>query len=459
MINIQEILGGITINSNGENFKVEDICWKTSFSNKESVLFFKSTVNSHKYIDSLESFRVVVFGDESMYEKSKSESKILISKDDWLNSQKLILDELYPIGDEKIIGITGTNGKTSVSCYLEKLFIHDGKSVLRVGTLGEYLNGEKLSESSLTTPSFIDIRKLLFKNSFDVAIFEASSHSLEQERFYKLKFSLAGWTNFSQDHLDYHETMDEYFKAKLKINNHLESEKILTSDESLLLKNKEVFKTTKSMIFTKQAIDSNKSLGLDFNQKNIELSFGLFEEISGKKSSLNPIALLPARGRFNFIEFKDALVVIDFAHTPDALEKICNSLKKMNEDKKLVVLFGCGGDRDRLKRKLMAQAVEKYADKVFLTSDNPRSEDPMQIINDALEGFKKPDEVNIEVDRESSIKNALSEIENNILLIAGKGHETYQEIMGVKNYFSDFDIVELELSRQEDNSCKKGLEG
>jgi len=441
MINIDKLLAAQIIKSKGNNFEAQEIDWKTSSKNKKAVLFFKYTANSYKYLDELLGFNLVIFDDVETYEKSEVENKILISKKNWLESQKLILDQLYPLKKKKIIAITGTNGKTSVCCYLERILLNDGKKVLRVGTLGEYLNGEKISESSLTTPSFIDIRKLLSSNVFDVAIFEASSHSLEQQRFYKIEFSLGGWTNFTQDHLDYHGTMENYYKSKIKIKNHLQEKLILTSEESLYLKNPEVFKKSKPMVFTKKEKEKNLALCLDFNKKNIELSYALFKELLGKESDLTPGELLPARGRFNFIHFNKSLIVIDFAHTPDALEKICSSLKKIDRSKKLNVLFGCGGDRDRSKRKYMAEAVQKYADKIYITSDNPRSEEPMQIINDALAGIKDQRTISIEADRTLSIKTALAELDGNILLIAGKGHENYQEVGGIKNYYSDFDVV------------------
>ncbi len=446
MINVEALLNKCILKKSGKEFYTDEVCWKTDFSNKNATMFFKHTSNSFKYVNGLEEFKIGVFDDEELYDQSECKSKLLISKKEWLEAQKIILDELYPLKKSPIIAITGTNGKTSVSYYLEKLFINDRKKVLRVGTLGEHIDGKKISESNLTTPSFIDIRKLLANNLYDVAVFEASSHSLEQERFYKLEFAAAGWTNFTQDHLDYHGSMEAYFKSKMKIKKHLKAEHVLTSEEVLYKKNPEVFKKTKKMNFSIEDKQENLALNLEFNRKNIELSYGLFEQVMSKESDCPLVKLIPARGRFNFIKFHEGLVVIDYAHTPDALEKICSSLKEISKDRELIVLFGCGGDRDRLKRKFMSEAVEKYADKVFLTSDNPRSEDPMQIINDALVGFEKLEKVNIEPDREESIKKALKEIGSDILLIAGKGHENYQEIKGVRSYFSDFDIVESTLS-------------
>ncbi len=437
MINALEILKDLCRDFKGDNFEISDIEWKVQNQKKDSALFFKSSKSYEKYLDKTEGFKLVITDSMDIYNGLK-ENKILIDKENWLESQKRLLDEVYPLSLNHVTGITGTNGKTSTTHYLEELIFHEKKNVLRIGTLGVFYNKEKKMDFSLTTPSFIDLRKCLheFKDA-DYVILEASSHALEQERFYNIPFNLAAWTNFSQDHLDYHKTMKEYFNSKLKILRHLDKKEILVPIEEEIEDSSFTTIPVEKLDFSKEEIENNPELGLLFNQKNISLAYALFKEIFNKDSNFKKINFSAPDGRFNFIKYKNSLIVIDFAHTPDALLKICESLKKSFSQKKLKVLFGCGGDRDPSKRPLMASAVEKYADSIILTSDNPRFEDPSKIIEDAFLGFKDQKKVLVEIDRVKALKIGMESLDSDVFLIAGKGHEPYLDIKGEKIPFND----------------------
>ena len=363
-----------------------------------------------------------------------------------------MVDYFYPLPSKVpiIIGVTGTNGKTSVAWTLCELTRVSGKTGLYAGTPGVFLNGVKQRDKvATTTPSFLELRKLIFKyqDKIDLLSLEVSSHALAQDRLQSIKLDAGGWSNFTQDHLDFHKTMEEYFEAKRKIVNLVKSEVVYfpKEEESLMLKAS--FPNSKLSI---DLVDAQK-VGLvcnvpkifqvGFPCANLELSISLFKDQFSKVSSLDLSSLKLPPGRFQIIEHKDRTVVIDYAHTPDALTSV---LKQVREtfSKKVMTVFGCGGDRDKLKRPLMAEAAEKGSDSLVVTSDNPRSEDPISITKDIVSGItSKP--YTVEVDRKKAIAHAISQTDSNwVVLIAGKGHEDYQEIKGVKHPFDDAKVVQ-----------------
>ncbi len=436
MIDLSQQLKKFIQNTKGDNFKVSDIFWRVQDFKAQSVLFFKYSSKYSDFLEKANRFDCIITDNKEIFDQLHS-NVILIDTNNWLESQKIVLDILYPSDNSKKIAITGTNGKTSTSFYLEKFLRDSGKKILRIGTLGIYFNEEKLNDFNLTTPSFIDLRKILSSYNAEYVILEASSHALEQGRFYKINFNFAAWTNFTQDHLDYHKTMEDYFKSKEKIANNLNDKIVYVApNENIKSDNFESIKTNLVEISSSD-IQKNPSLGLKFNQKNISLAFSLARKILGDDFEYDFSNLDSPEGRFNFIKYKDSLIVIDFAHTPDALEKICSSLKESFKDKDLFVLFGCGGDRDPSKREKMAKAVARYADKIVLTSDNPRFEDPEQIISHAKLGLVGHHDYSIEVDRKTALQKSISELSNHVFLIAGKGHEPYLDIKGVKYPFND----------------------
>ncbi|MBT3585341.1 MAG: UDP-N-acetylmuramoyl-L-alanyl-D-glutamate--2,6-diaminopimelate ligase [Halobacteriovoraceae bacterium] len=359
--------------------------------------------------------------------------------------QKSVMDQLYPQKKEpRLVGITGTNGKTTTANLAMQISNLLGHSCIAVGTIGVCGASGKIGEVvGNTTPSYIELRKIVAEHSdCQAIIFEFSSHALDQNRHHDLKIELAGWTSFSQDHLDYHDTLEEYFSAKEKIVEKLVDKKRLYIPASQMelrekLKGKaSAAKTLKEQGYAELPLFFQP----DFNQENLELALELNRQLWGEFEKIDLSKLSAPKGRFDPLLWGTKMVVVDYAHTPDALENISNAISAAFPEKKLVTLFGCGGDRDKSKRPLMAKAAALHSDKIMITSDNPRSENPDKIIDDIIVGFKG--EFERETDRKKAIVLALKGLpENSILLIAGKGHEEYQEVNGVKKEFSDFDCV------------------
>ncbi|MEI8345936.1 MAG: UDP-N-acetylmuramoyl-L-alanyl-D-glutamate--2,6-diaminopimelate ligase [Pseudomonadota bacterium] len=395
----------------------------------------------------------------------KTENIISILDEKFLAVQKSILDVLYPLERQKfkIVGITGTNGKTTSVCLAMQISTLLGHPAISVGTLG-VCSDNKIWQGDIhgTTPSYIELRKIFHQhqNIYHAFFVEVSSHALEQERLYDLQLDFAGWTSFSQDHLDYHHNMEQYFQSKTKVITKFlapESSIIVPAEEKELFKNIEAFfqryKRTHSLDVHLQKTKSISERGYHdlplffqsgFNRNNLELALDLNEKIWGSLPAIPLEQIAPPRGRFSIVPIAEGrkLVVIDYAHTPDALENICKAILRDFPGRVFTVVFGCGGDRDRSKRAPMGSIAAKYADKLIVTSDNPRSEDPDKIIADILAGIEGKNIFKI-TDRQKAILNALKSMEDNgILLIAGKGHEDYQEIKGMKYPYSDFAVVD-----------------
>ena len=281
---------------------------------------------------------------------------------------------------------------------------------------------------------------------------EVSSHSLVQDRLYGLSLDAGAWVSFSQDHLDYHNSMEEYFKAKMLL-----GKKYLKKDKPLLVPalEKELLKSILKNDVNAR-IQIPKTLNernikyrplfylSAYNQSNTEIALQLNEELWGEKnlSSIKLEDIPTPLGRFSIIELdEDSMAIVDYAHTPDALLNIGAAIKSAFPGYSLTVVFGCGGNRDKTKRALMGKAVSSFADKIIVTSDNPRDEAPEDIVMDIITGLSKGYEAVI--DRKQAIINALeTKRKKEIILIAGKGHEEYQEIKGHKIPFSDFNIVQ-----------------
>lgn len=393
-----------------------------------------------------------------------------IKVEDTRQSLGLIASNFYgwPQNALKIIGVTGTNGKTTSTFILEKLL---GRCS-RIGTV-EYKIGEEIIEAPNTTPESLDLVKMM-KKTLDLGIeyfvMEVSSHALEMGRVEMLKFDAAIFTNLSQDHLDYHKDMDSYFKAKRKLFLKLKDSKkgsyniddthgkllfeefggISYSSKNGILKGEilenKLHTTIVSIEYNgKKVVEEIKLLGL-FNLYNligvmgalINLGF-TFEELCKRLGNLQGVP-----GRFQGVEAgQNFNVIVDYAHTPDALTNILKALVEIKKTR-IITIFGAGGDRDKTKRPLMAIEAAKYSDLVLITSDNPRTENPEDILDDVEKGFA---EYNLAyeryVDREEAIKRAIDLAQkDDIILIAGKGHETYQIIGKEKQHFDDREMAE-----------------
>lgn len=361
----------------------------------------------------------------------------------------------YPQNKLKIIGVTGTNGKTTTAHIIYDLLNKINKKCMYIGTLG-IRDGEYYSKTDNTTPDSDILAKELYmavKRRTKYVIMEVSSHALSLNRIKLLDFKGAIFTNLTHDHLDYHITMSDYCLAKQKLFNSLNEDAfaIINYDDKYSY---EMKKFCKAKII---------NYGMEFNENHIRnilrgidgISFDLggYEGISARllgiinvynlsaafltlielgvneddiKSALNSLTIID--GRLEKIYNNKFCVILDYAHTPDAMEKVLVEIKPLVTNR-LIVLFGCGGNRDITKRPLMGEIATTYADVTYLTSDNPRYENPMLIIKDILKGCKNEKKIVIEENRELALRKALAEIqEGDILMILGKGHEEYQII-------------------------------
>ncbi len=304
----------------------------------------------------------------------------------------------------------------------------------------------------------------------DYACIEVSSHALDQDRVAGLEFEAGIFTNLTQDHLDYHKSMEEYFLAKKKMFTLYSNRAIVNGDSEWGKKIIDDLKNKDSITYGFKNYNDIKVLDYIANLKGIEGTVKLKDRIEkvflpllGKYNLYNLLACMglivclqlsvdwsevlksfpgvPGRVE-KIVNKKNLNIVVDYAHTPDALENVCKTLRELT-DKKLVVVFGCGGNRDKSKRPLMAKAVSKFADMAIVTSDNPRFEEPEKIIEDILPGFSENYSYEVEIDRKKAIKRAIELLTpEDLLLIAGKGHEDYQEIKGIRYPFADKKVVQ-----------------
>lgn len=396
--------------------------------------------------------------------------------------QSILLNHYYDFPSEKMfcIGITGTNGKTTVSYMLETILHQGGWKVGVVGTTGYRINGCQ-KDSLLTTPKPVDLQEQLssfYKEKAHSAVMEVSSIGLEQDRVDNIDFNVAIFTNLARDHLDYHGTLDNYYKSKknffeiIRNSNTNHCLVILNTDDEYSYGCK---KTCRLPVLTYGS--NGEDLSYSITKETLE---GTFFTISYKKNSYD--AYLPMLGVHNVSNAACALlaasaagfpveksylalknfqgvpgrlqrvpsatlhVFIDYAHTPDGLASSLKSLKKLKtSQQKLIVVFGCGGDRDKGKRQMMGQVADIYSDLIIVTSDNPRTESPSEIIKDIVTGIQSNTKIHVHEDRREAIKQAFFFAgPQDIILIAGKGHESVQIIKDQRLPFNDY-IVATEL--------------
>ncbi|WP_258103546.1 UDP-N-acetylmuramoyl-L-alanyl-D-glutamate--2,6-diaminopimelate ligase [Marinoscillum sp. MHG1-6] len=373
----------------------------------------------------------------------------------------------------KLVGITGTNGKTTTVTLLHQLFVSLGYKVGLLSTVENKINNRVLP-ASFTTPDSIQINSLMAEmvaEGCTHCFMEVSSHALVQERVTGLHFNGAVFTNITHDHLDYHETFDEYIKAKKKLFDGLGSESfaIVNVDDKrgrVMVQNTKAHVETysiKSMADYKARIIHNTIQGLeldlngfnawfrligDFNAYNLLAVYAVAVSLEEPKEEVLTAMsqLAGARGRFELVPNPNGiLAIVDYAHTPDALENVLKTIDKLRtRQETLITVVGCGGNRDKTKRPQMAKIAAGFSNKVILTSDNPRDEDPSDILNDMMAGIPKVDQKKTMViqDRKEAIRTACNMAgADDIILVAGKGHETYQEIKGVRHHFDDKEVL------------------
>lgn len=414
---------------------------------------FKYISDNSKECNSESAFLVTKSSKKYLEEAKERGSKIYLTPENLRDFLNL---------DIKIIGITGTNGKTTTSAIIYSLLLDLGYSVALLGTRGFYIDDEKLKEKSLTTPSLLELYSdidLASKRGCDFFIMEVSSHAIEQERIEALNFELKILTNITQDHLDYHKTLENYIAIKNSFFQD-ESNKLINKDETKAnfnFRNSYTYSIESASVFKILAYSLNNRVSavvkafdeMESFHSNLYGLFNLYNLIAGisavkilTKKPLKDICeavenFAGVAGRMEVISEKP-LIIIDFAHTPDGMKKVLESFK----DREVVTLFGAGGDRDRGKRALMGRVAESFSKRVILTSDNPRSEVPERIIEDILEPIKTSKKVTSIVDRAKAIEYAIETLsESEILLILGKGDESEQIIKDKRVPFSDRELT------------------
>ncbi len=382
-----------------------------------------------------------------------------------------------PSHEIKLIGVTGTNGKTTTVTLLWQLFTKLGFKCGLIGTV-ENRVGEQVLNSTHTTPDAVRLHALLRQMAdagCSYVFMEVSSHAVDQQRIAGAKFAGAIFTNLTHDHLDYHKTFAAYRDAKKKFFDDLpESAFALTNSDdrngSVMLQNTKAAKHSyglKKMADFKAKIIENALSGLhleldgtqmmarmigEFNAYNLTAAYGVARLAARDMDKASILVVLSdlrgAEGRFDYVQHPSkpgCIGIVDYAHTPDALEKVLETIHQLKKkNSKVITVAGAGGDRDRTKRPVMAQVSARLSDQLILTSDNPRTEDPVQILKDMeagldAEGMKKTLTI---ADREQAIKTAVRLAGlNDVILVAGKGHEKYQDINGVKYEFDDKKVL------------------
>jgi UDP-N-acetylmuramoyl-L-alanyl-D-glutamate--2,6-diaminopimelate ligase len=376
-----------------------------------------------------------------------------------------------PSAQMKVVGVTGTNGKTTNVTLLHHLFRKLGYDVGMLSTVQNQIN-ETVLPSTHTTPDAVSCQELMakmVKAGCRFCFMEVSSHAIEQARIAGITFTGAVFTNITHDHLDYHLTFDNYIKAKKKLFDQLPSSAFALANYDdkngkIMLQNTAAKKYSfalKTIANYKAKLMANTLQGLQLEIQNKEVWFKLIGSFNAynllgvfatavllgenEDDVLTELSGLDtAKGRFEQIISNNITGIVDYAHTPDALENVLTTIADLKGSGKVITVVGCGGNRDATKRPIMAEIACKYSDKVILTSDNPRNEEPEAILAEMQKGvsFQHAKKVLSILDRREAIKTAcMLANEHDIILLAGKGHENYQEIKGVKHHFDDKQIL------------------
>ena len=400
---------------------------------------------------------------------------LVIEVEDSRKALAIISNNFYNNPSTKITltGITGTKGKTTTAFFVKNLFETVDKKCGLIGTIANYIADEKI-DSKLTTPESYALNEFfhsMVENKCEAGVIEVSSHALELKRVYGLDFDFAAFTNLGNDHLDFHKTVENYTNAKKTFFDNLKPNayavvnsddpnwKTLTKDTKAKVytfgENSEAdFRITDTsydlsgtkfkIIYKNVSYDLKTMLIGKFNAYNAAIAFaiGMLSNFD-IDSIIKSIAYTPQiPGRFEVVSNVSKKIIVDYSHTAESLEQALTAINKMNRtEAQVVTVFGCGGDRDKSKRPVMGKVASENSDLVVVTSDNPRTEDPYEILEDIRPGLMNSSYEIIE-NRKEAIKYAIENSEEDaVILIAGKGHETYQEINGIKNYFSDKEVA------------------
>ena len=422
------------------------------------------TVDGHDYIeDAIKAGATKIVCEHGSY---SVETLVVPSTKEWV--QKYIVDNYKDeVNKLRIIGVTGTNGKTT-TCFLTYQALKKlGVNAAYMGTIGFYY-GDTKYELNNTTPEILDLYsyfiEALEQGVTDV-VMEVSSHSLCEKRVEGLEFSEVAFTNLTEDHLDYHKTMENYLNAKLLILKQIKKDGLVivnndddygkyfevgnyktlgySGDNYKILDYSQTDKGTLiSFMVDGKKYEIETNLRSKFNVYNYLTCLALLNNLGFSIDEIAEVtkSIYPPKGRCEQISVNGGEAVIDYAHTPDAVDKIISAFLE-NKKGKVITIVGCGGDRDPLKRPIMGNIASEKSDYVIFTSDNPRTEDPKAILEDIIKGVRK-DNYDVEIDRPTAIRKGLDMIgKNDVLLILGKGHEDYQIIGHTKHHLDDAEEV------------------
>ncbi len=466
---LQEVVGTT-------NIAIQSVCFDSRKVDSFSlfVAIRGTLVDGHEYIEqAIEKGAVAVVCEQLPADKKEGVAYVVVKN----SSEALgyIAANFYdhPSANMKVVAVTGTNGKTSIVTLLHQLFQSLGYKCGLLSTVTNKVGNESI-EATHTTPDAISVNALLAQmrdEGCEYCFMEASSHAIDQHRITGVDFDLAIFTNITREHLDYHKTFAAYIKAKKALFDQLKPEAfaLVNSDDKngmvMVQNTKAKVKTyaIKSFADFKAKVIENQFTGLQlsidgndvwtrlvggFNAYNLLAVYGaamLFEQ--EQLNVLTDISKLDTvQGRFQYMRTEENIAsIVDYAHTPDALENVLSTIADIRtRNEQVITVVGCGGDRDKGKRPEMAAIAAKYSDRVIFTSDNPRTEDPQGIIDDMQAGVQPQDFKKIlsNTNRKEAIKSAVAMSQpGDIILVAGKGHETYQEINGVKHDFDDMAIL------------------
>jgi len=473
-----ESLGICYLSSNLEDFEVGGVsCNSKQVSNNFIFVAIKGThIDGHEFIqEAIDKGAKAVILQSTDYRVQSRQKVFFIGVKDTRKSIANLAAKFYgnPSSKIKVVGVTGTNGKTTITYLIEALLKEAGFLPAVIGTVN-YRFKDKITPSQNTTPGPVELQSLLadmVKDNISHAIMEVSSHALSQERTKAIDFHSAIFTNLSQDHLDYHRTLEDYFQAKAKLfkDLHQGSFAVINNDDKCCRRLKELIQGPEIITY---AIDNEADITAcdikldishtEFILRAIKREIGFKVRLLGRhniynilasfawafKEGLDEALIKSALERFSFIPGRlerincrrDFSVFVDYAHTEDALTNAIGALRQISS-KKIIVVFGCGGERDKTKRPKMGRAASELADYVIITSDNPRSEDPQKIIEDIRKGIRKNNYCIIS-DRKDAIGRSLSMAgAGDIVLIAGKGHENCQILKDKTIHFNDREAI------------------
>ncbi len=431
-------------------------------------------VDGHNFIDKAvdSGASVVVVSDDKDYSNVNA---TVVKVDNTREALSLLASKFYgePTKSFKLIGVTGTNGKTSTTYFAEQILRALNNKTGVIGTTGALINGEQIDFSfeTSTTPDAHQLQSVfatMKDKGTDCVVMEVTSQGLDQKRVYGSNFDMAIFTNLTQDHLDYHGTMEEYFKAKCLL---FENSKgiVVNIDDEYGQRISETYKNVFTVSLEKDADLVAKNIKYFGDGSTFDIIFGgktksVRVNTPGKFTVYNVLCAIGAlvNTGFNFDEVTDALssikgvrgriqsvennmgisILVDYAHTPDGLLNIVSSVKEFTKGR-VITVFGCGGDRDRTKRPIMAEIASRLSDVTIVTSDNPRTENADDIVKEVATGIHAEKEHYIVVDRRDAIKKAIEMAkENDSVIVAGKGHEDYQIIGTTKIHFDDVEECE-----------------